>query len=224
MEGGCFPKNMGQNADRNFQDTLMEDLIANAHSLFDDTATTTSSNQPPQPPLSSPPLPPRPSPSDDQLDRYPDTNESPEGSIPGNFPRRQRHDATFGPDFTPELPPRPGNSIHPSHRSMSHQTSSTAGSESDDDKEAKSQTPMQPTGIDLRAIHASEGSTTGSQTSISERPDELFAEAEMSAPSKDPSSPASVRSPLVPISELANEPASGSSGTVRSHRKSSSEL
>lgn len=187
----------------------MEDLILNAHVLFDENVPTI----PPSELLpSSPPLPSVPSEDPVQIEPDTEVRQTDVSDVPQ---RRQRHDATFGQDFTPELPPRPGNSIHPSHRAM--RTPSHTESESDDDEPGKPPLPPRPSSVDMRAIQASEGSTTGSQTSpVSEHHDESFGETEITEPSVAPSSPISVRSPVAPMESMEElKKDSADVGTVR---------
>jgi hypothetical protein len=78
------------------QDSVMEDLIENAQTLFDEFV-----------PPSSPPLPPTPG-----GDPVPITYGSSHTMV--TLPQTG---VVQGGDFTPQLPPRPTNSIHPSARS-----------------------------------------------------------------------------------------------------------
>lgn len=183
----------------------MEDLILNAHVLFDENAVVTAPNQLPQAP---PPLPSVPSGDTAQVEPEAGQNQMEALDIPQ---QGEGHGAIFSQDFTPELPPRPGNSIHPSHRAM--RTPSHTESESDEDENAKHPLPR-PTSVDLRAKQASEGSTTGSQTSpVSEHHDESFGDTEITESSVAPDSPVSLRSPLAPIDEAKSDGADV--GTVR---------
>jgi len=79
------------------KDSVMEDLIENAQTLFDDRV-----------PHSSPPLPPTPGGEPVPVVSY--------GSSHTMITVAQPGEAQVG-DFTPQLPPRPTNSIHPSARS-----------------------------------------------------------------------------------------------------------
>ncbi|KAF8592006.1 RhoGAP-domain-containing protein [Ramaria rubella] len=82
-----------------WKDTVMEDLITHAPLLFDEQSTPTI-NEPPLPAAPSG----EPKPKYDYGSSYTRSHTLP--------PRSQD-----GQDFTPTLPPRPGKSIHPSHRS-----------------------------------------------------------------------------------------------------------
>ena len=95
---------------RQTQDTLMEDIIENAHVLFDE-----------RPPTASPPLPPPP--MGEPVPVYPlgsshtqVTNISPPPTSSDDSGSYLPVSAGPEPDFTPELPPRPANSIHPAAR------------------------------------------------------------------------------------------------------------
>ncbi|KAH9060786.1 hypothetical protein EDB87DRAFT_1808472 [Lactarius vividus] len=79
------------------KDSVMEDLIENAHTLFDERV-----------PPSSPPLPPAPTGEPVPVVTY--------GSSHTRVTLPQFGEAQVA-DFTPQLPPRPTNSIHPSARS-----------------------------------------------------------------------------------------------------------
>jgi len=79
------------------KDSLMENIIDNAHTLFDDCLLP-----------SSPPLPPAPAGEPVPVISY--------GSKVALPPLPQSGEA-LGVDFTPQLPPRPAGSIHPSTRS-----------------------------------------------------------------------------------------------------------
>ncbi|KAF8528039.1 RhoGAP-domain-containing protein [Hysterangium stoloniferum] len=93
-----LPKDTDILAIHNIKDTVMEDLIVHAPLLFDDRTI---------PVLHEPPLPPAPSgepkPKYDYGSSYTRTHTL--------LPRPQDSQ-----DFTPRLPPRPEQSIHPSHR------------------------------------------------------------------------------------------------------------
>ncbi|KAI9445530.1 hypothetical protein H4582DRAFT_2109166 [Lactarius indigo] len=80
------------------KDSVMEDLIENAHTLFDEHV----------PPPSSPPLPPAPAGEPVPIVTY--------GSSHTRVALPQFGEVQVA-DFTPQLPPRPTNSIHPSARS-----------------------------------------------------------------------------------------------------------
>ena len=80
----------------------MEDLITNAHILFD---VHSAHQYPPLPPI----------PAGESVPSYVyGTSHTKVASVPPGSPRLPR---TIPPeDFTPRLPPRPANSIHPSSR------------------------------------------------------------------------------------------------------------
>ncbi|KAF7367212.1 Glucosamine 6-phosphate N-acetyltransferase [Mycena sanguinolenta] len=84
------------------KDSLMEDLILNAHILYDD-----------HPVQHSPPLP--ATPAGDIPDIYYGSKRTAVTTVPPSSPPKR--EATASPqDFTPRLPTRPANSIHPSAR------------------------------------------------------------------------------------------------------------
>ncbi|KXN81114.1 Rho GTPase-activating protein 27 [Leucoagaricus sp. SymC.cos] len=89
------------------KDSLFEDLIINAHVLFDE-------HQTQYPPL-SPPLPPTPA-GEAALDISYGSKSTKVASVP---PKSLSPPPPCSPqDFTPALPPRPNTSIHPSSRIM----------------------------------------------------------------------------------------------------------
>jgi len=94
---------------QNCKDTLMEDLIANAAFLFDDKASGATGISPPLPPA------PRDQPATNYAYGSAHTKVA---SVPAvmQTPIRQQAMQQSPEDFTPRLPPRPGNSIHPSSR------------------------------------------------------------------------------------------------------------
>ena len=84
----------------------MEDLITNAAVLFDDRA----------PAAASPPLPPAPAGQPTPNYAYGSAHTK-VASVPAPLPTLARQQPqTSSEDFTPRLPPRPTNSIHPSLR------------------------------------------------------------------------------------------------------------
>lgn len=87
------------------QDSLMEDLIMHAHILYDE-----NTNH------SSPPLP--PTPAGEPVPHYAYGSKSTKiASVPPSTPNASGSHVPSSPqDFTPRLPPRPANSIHPSLR------------------------------------------------------------------------------------------------------------
>lgn len=167
----------------------MEDLILNVHVIFDNNVASAEPNQV----LTSPPLPAVPL---DDVQEQSDSSTDPGQAGPSDMPRRQRHNATFGQDFTPELPPRPGNSIHPSHRSL--RTPSQTESESDSDGLESPPLPPRPSSLEAIVLQASL-SSADSQASPSP-PSELQIETsndkDIPEPPVDPSTPASVQPPL----------------------------
>jgi hypothetical protein len=88
----------------------MEDLITNAAILFDDKAASGAG-------LGSPPLPPAPTGQSAPNYSYGSAHTK-VASVPASMPTsvRQPGQLQSPEDFTPRLPPRPGNSIHPSAR------------------------------------------------------------------------------------------------------------
>lgn len=93
----------------------MEDLITHANVLFDDRIT----------PVPLHPLPPAPSNEPPANFGY-GSSYTQFSSVP---PREHRSGSQSSQDFTPQLPPRPSNSIHPSRRAN---ISSRTTSESED--------------------------------------------------------------------------------------------
>ncbi|KAI0374525.1 RhoGAP-domain-containing protein [Pilatotrama ljubarskyi] len=115
-----MPKGADLLSVQSWKDSLMEDLITNAHVLFSQTA---SPPLPPAPLNDGVPsasygsthtkisnMPPPPAPTSPR--RQPKSMISPRSSNDGPRPTPQ--------DFTPQLPPRPTNSIHPSLRAGQH--------------------------------------------------------------------------------------------------------
>ncbi|KAI0047664.1 RhoGAP-domain-containing protein [Auriscalpium vulgare] len=87
---------------QSWKDSVMEDMIENAQTLFDDR----------QAPM-SPPLPPAPSGEPVPVLSY-GSSHTRIGSL--SSPKGPRFPLAADSDFTPQLPPRPANSIHPSAR------------------------------------------------------------------------------------------------------------
>ncbi|KAF7978859.1 hypothetical protein HWV62_44331 [Athelia sp. TMB] len=103
-----LPKGGDLLAMQSWKDTVMEDLISHASVLFDERG----------PSVSSPPLPPAPL---GQVSPYAyGSAHTKVASLPASqaMPTRQpaQQPPTQSEDFTPRLPPRPANSIHPSSR------------------------------------------------------------------------------------------------------------
>ncbi|KAI0085663.1 hypothetical protein BDY19DRAFT_964989 [Irpex rosettiformis] len=117
---------------QSLKDTLMEDLINNANTLFQSNASPPLPPAPagePVPALSygsqhtrlaeiPPPLPPRPQSPSVRRTHSLSVSPSPDRKLQGNgATARAGHASTLSSeDFTPQLPPRPTNSIHPSLR------------------------------------------------------------------------------------------------------------
>ncbi|TDL28854.1 hypothetical protein BD410DRAFT_760544 [Rickenella mellea] len=140
-----MPKNGDLLSMQNWKDSLMEDLIIHANKLFDDKSSTSS----------SPPLPPAPA-GEPILSYGYGSSYTQFASMP---PRRST-DVPHGQDFTPQLPPRPSNSIHPSRRSNA-QASRTGPPDSDDTSTLVSQrNNLAPPGLEGAQSLSSEG--TGS--------------------------------------------------------------
>lgn len=97
----------------------MEDLITHASVLFDD-------RPPPATATSSHPLPPPP--DERPTSHIYGSSYTQVASVP---PRHHKSDSRGSQDFTPQLPPRPSNSIHPSRRAA-NQSSRTIGAEIDE--------------------------------------------------------------------------------------------
>ncbi|KAF9458728.1 hypothetical protein BDZ94DRAFT_1269896 [Collybia nuda] len=98
-----------------WKDSLMEDLITNAHVLYDEHST----HQSPPPAHYSPPLP--PTPAGEPTPVYPYGSKSTKVATVPPTPTPLHvsagsHSPSSPQDFTPRLPPRPANSIHPSLR------------------------------------------------------------------------------------------------------------
>ncbi|KAI5124481.1 hypothetical protein M0805_008363 [Coniferiporia weirii] len=183
---------------QNWKDSLMEDLILNAHILFDERAIAIVPTQSRTSVIADSSLL-SPAPTDVPLAN---TDYEPPYAQLSDAPLHQRKPDTSGvvsQDFTPELPPRPGNSIHPSRRAA-NQSSRTAGSEAEEETSAPSTLLARPASIEIRAAQKSEGSTTGSQVSpISEQHNESSADTESTAPSIAPISPS------ISIGEITDE-------------------
>lgn len=107
----------------------MEDLITHADVLFDE-----------RPPPSAPPttlshpLPPPP-PSERPVSQLYGSSYTQVATVPL---RHRKSDSRGSQDFTPQLPPRPSNSIHPSRRAA-NQSSRTIGVETEDTETINSQ-------------------------------------------------------------------------------------
>ncbi|KAK2461694.1 hypothetical protein APHAL10511_006157 [Amanita phalloides] len=88
-----------------WKDTLLEDLISNAHIIFDE-----------RPPHHSPPLP--PTPAGELAAKYSYGSKTTKVATMPQPSSSSGDTASYSPrssqDFTPRLPPRPTNSIHPS--------------------------------------------------------------------------------------------------------------
>ncbi|EJD04273.1 uncharacterized protein FOMMEDRAFT_146262 [Fomitiporia mediterranea MF3/22] len=222
---------------QSWKDSLMEDMIVHANLLFDDKGISASPSKPPRaPPSQSPspppnmpgPLPPaRSETSTADSDYGASYTQISHALLEPQRPETESPSASTQ-DFTPTLPARPGNSIHPSHRSA-NQSRST---ESETDDEVAPPLPPRPPKLEARAMHASESSVSGSQASpLSERPDESVAGTTLTSPDVAPSSPSPVRSPLVlhsdsneeSLPEHQSQPPRGSHESARrSHERTSS--
>ena len=176
----------------------MEDLIVNAHVLYDDRAGAVPSRKPPlkttrsrsSSPISNelPPAPPARSESATSSD-YGVTYTQISNTL--LQPEQSSSESPTSRDFTPSLPPRPGNSIHPSHRAANQSRSA----DYEEEDEMPPALPPRPPKSEARAAHVSEGSISGSQSSpLSERHDDSLTGTEVTIPSARPSSPASAQS------------------------------
>lgn len=145
----------------------MEDLIIHSAMLFDGRDLPLPGNSHPLPPepLGEEPLPSTYGSAYTQV-----------ASVPPMSPR-QHHAKTESQgssrhhDFAPQLPPRPGNSIHPSRRvqnqsSNSHSGSNKSGSETDDEQRQPTSPvlPPRPPGAAAPAIGAIPSEATTSDT------------------------------------------------------------
>lgn len=193
----------------------MEDMINFADVLFDERTPPTAPPKPTTPPAPSETETKVSPPPDQPADKRP--NPGPQGSTDSDYKAHYRRISesllqspvevsSYTQDFTPDLPPRPDNSIHPSHRSAnqsSRTTDSDEGSESPPPVPAR---PLRGTRVETRALHASEGSASGSQTSpTSDHREDSGEGTALTTPSAAPSSPTSVRSPLALQNELSHE-------------------
>ncbi|KAF8634447.1 hypothetical protein AX15_000895 [Amanita polypyramis BW_CC] len=111
------------------KDTLMEDLISNAHIIFDD-----------RPAQYSPPLPPTPAGELAANYSYGSKTTKVTTVLSSAVPNTSSPDADIPPpqltqDFTPRLPPRPTNSIHPSSRIYPDKTKDSSSLQLPQDKE-----------------------------------------------------------------------------------------
>lgn len=104
------------NSSAYFKDSLMEDIIVHAGVLFDERGPSS-----PEPPLPAAPAG-EPLPSYGYGSAYTQV---------ATMPPRRSTEQQSAPDFTPQLPPRPGNSIHPSRRANA-QSSKNAATEGED--------------------------------------------------------------------------------------------
>lgn len=168
----------------------MEDMIVNSTLIFDDQALASSPKKPP-PRISRTPSPPSPS-------SLPVQSRSPQAF---NSQLNSESNSPHAQDFTPELPPRPGNSIHPSHRSVNPSLRAA-----DSDEEAAP--PLPPRPLQLSSVGTEDQKATGSEAStsspISEIGDDSFATTDLTTPSVEASSPKqSLKSPLVLNGELS---------------------
>ena len=201
-----------------FQDTLMEDMITHADVLFDERAAPPAPPKPPSPPTIETSTNTGPSTREASPDKRPDPQ--PQSSTDSDYKAHYRRISEsllrspeispHAQDFTPELPPRPGNSIHPSHRSAN---SSSRTTDSDETSTSESPPPLparqvERRSLETRALHASEGSASGSQaspTSDHHHEDSGGEGTALTTPSVVPSSPTSVRSPMALQSDLSQE-------------------
>ena len=169
----------------------MEDMIINANLIFDDQALMSSPPKQPQAHISRTPSPPSPS----SLPIPPKSPQTPAQKLKSDCssPHTQ--------DFTPDLPPRPGNSIHPSHR-----TANPSIRSADSDEEPAP--PLPPRPLQIPSVSMDTLLVTGSEASMSsptsENGNDSFATTDLTTPSVGASSPiASIKSPLVLTGELS---------------------
>lgn len=205
----------------------MEDMITHADSLFDDRAVPPAPPKPPTPPTIETATNTGPSTRESSPDkrRDPQPQSSTDSDYKAHY-RRISESLLHSPatsqhaqDFTPELPPRPSNSIHPSHRSTN---SSSRTTDSDESPESPPPLPARQIGrtsVEVRNLHASEGSASGSQASpTSDHHQEYSGDGTaFTTPSVLPSSPTSVRSPMALHSELSQEEGDSSLEVNKSH-------
>lgn len=190
----------------------MEDLITHANVLFDERAAATSH-----------PLPPAPADEPPPAFGY-GSSYTQVATVP---PRHQKTDSRSSQDFTPQLPPRPGNSIHPSRRAA-NQSSRTISSDVEDEsnptdalrqrrpsttKSVEAGPPPVPeedevdeedVSISVVQPTSSARERGGSVSASSERNEAAVARG-AATPSTAPSSPKSTRSPRKLHPEVSGE-------------------
>ncbi|KAL5495565.1 hypothetical protein ACEPAI_1028 [Sanghuangporus weigelae] len=181
---------------QSWKDSLMEDIIVHANILFDDRAGAIPSQKSLQS-MTSLPVEAAIVPSSKSSSSSDSEYGSSYAQTSSALLRPEKSEAESSPtqDFAPPLPPRPGNSIHPSHRSVNQ--SRVTDSETED--EAPPALPPRPIArSEGQAMHTSEGSVSESQSSlISDRLGDTLVGTEPTMPSAGPSSPTSVRSAQV---------------------------
>lgn len=170
----------------------MEDIIVHANVLFDDRAgaiPSQKSSQTLNPPLVEATLVVKENSNSSRGIVYGPSFAQPSSPLPQAT--KTTSDSSPTQDFAPRLPPRPGNSIHPSHRAANQ--SRVTDSETDD--ETPPALPPRQARSEVQTMHTSEGSVSEPQTSpVSERHEDSSTGTEVTMPSAGPSSPTSVRS------------------------------
>lgn len=161
----------------------MEDLITNCAVLFDDRNAAATSHPLPPEPAGEEPLPYGYGSSYTQVANVPPAS------------RHQKADSQASQqDFTPQLPPRPGNSIHPSRRA--NQSNRTTGSETDEELSPNS-IPSRPAGAappNPMLPTSSEASETSTVGELAYRPQRRHVSASESESSPTSAAFASARS------------------------------
>ena len=172
----------------------MEDLITYASVLFDERADRPVVQ-------TSHPLP--PAPTGEVTTQYGYGSAYTQVSSVPLSARHQKSASLGSHDFTPQLPPRPGNSIHPSRRSVNHSSRSVASEEEDRGPSVPSKAPDSGRRVSAEAgksAPAFSGSDQGRRRSIESAKREVLSVA--SSPSSNPASAAT--SPrLRELSELS---------------------
>jgi hypothetical protein len=191
----------------------MEDLIVNAAVLFDDRA----------PGVTSPPLPPAPVGQPTPNYAYGSAHTK-VASVPAPLqtPVRHQPQSQSPEDFTPRLPPRPTNSIHPSSRTNPTSPSRTDAppvfptrpGQASSSKHVASEKPAPPIPMSLPAENVPPPSTSSTSTLVATQEENertsVLEEHRDNTPVLTPPSPARAsKRPQTPKSTMSSTSAAG---------------
>ncbi|KAH8120524.1 hypothetical protein DFH11DRAFT_1560466 [Phellopilus nigrolimitatus] len=211
---------------QSWKDSLMEDLIVHANVLFDDHVPISQPYSPQSLMAQNSPLPLPLVGGDEQLSGV--GYGSPYTLVTDVSSHQQDPDAptSSSQDFTPQLPPRPGNSIHPSRRAT-FQPTRTGGSETDEESDpvapALPPRPLRPQSVEVKPTQIYESPVAQSQmSSTPEQHDDISAGGEFAPSLATSSPPTSLRTPLTLSSEIEED--SRSESRPSSSRQSQEQL